>query len=170
MAFPRPNEGGSVFLTESWSGSMDSMGDLEVKEWSGDKKNKTLLEDIVTTQHTRRTTLSHQNSAQESKKGNDFATKLTDWPESLYALGILTLYPTRLYGFSTQGLFFRTQKDRTAWRNLGKRDPNFWNQKCEQFGKFSNCSNFTNTWAISKSPEVLEQQKFSLSFYTTKKF
>ena len=70
---------------------MDSIGDLEVKESSGDKKIKTLLEDIVTTQHTRRTTLSHQNSAQESKKGNDFVTKVPDWPESLYALGILTL-------------------------------------------------------------------------------
>ena len=70
---------------------MDSMADLEMKESSGAKKIETLLEDIVTTQHTRRTTLSDQNYDQESKKGNDFVTKLTDWPECLYALGILTL-------------------------------------------------------------------------------
>ena len=67
------------------------MTDLEVKESSGDKKIETLLEDIVTTQHTRRTTLSHQNSAQESKNCNGFATKPTDWLESASALGILTL-------------------------------------------------------------------------------
>ena len=70
---------------------MDSMADLEVIGSSDDKKNKTLLEDIVTTQHTRRTTLSHQNSAQESKNCNDFVTKPTDWLESASALGILTL-------------------------------------------------------------------------------
>ena len=67
------------------------MADLEVKESSGDKKIETLLEDIVTTQHTRRTTFSDQNYAQESTDCNFFVTKLTDWPECLYALGILTL-------------------------------------------------------------------------------
>ena len=70
---------------------MDSMAELEGIESSGDKKIKTLLEDTVTTHHTRRTTFWDQNSAQESRDCNFFATKLTDSPESLYALGIPTL-------------------------------------------------------------------------------